>query len=321
MTSAIESQRAVFVLGMHRSGTSALARVLNLMGVDLGIDSETGGKDNQRGFWENPELVTINEDILKSINSSWQDLHSLPNQWWLSETMAPFIRRIDQNIDRVFSKSTVWGLKDPRVCRLLPLWLPLLKQKNCQPSFICITRHPLEVMRSLKTRNQFSSWKGYLLWLKYILEAEQGSRGYPRVFVTYEDLLNDYAATIEQISQTASLPLPENRDTLFQQARSFLSSDLRHERADQISLSKVDPLHLLVDQSYQALLNAGVSNEDGLSQKLDQVRQAWNNIEPEILPLIEENEALVVEAKNLERSKRLSKRLSRNIKKLFGSTG
>lgn len=59
MTPSIENQRALFVLGMHRSGTSALARTLNLVGVDLGIDSEAGGKDNQRGFWENPELNII----------------------------------------------------------------------------------------------------------------------------------------------------------------------------------------------------------------------------------------------------------------------
>ena len=82
MTSTIENQRAIFVLGMHRSGTSALARVLNLMGVDLGAGSEAAGKDNQRGFWEHPELNITNENILKSLGSSWQDLHSLPDPWW-----------------------------------------------------------------------------------------------------------------------------------------------------------------------------------------------------------------------------------------------
>ncbi len=321
MTPSIENQRAIFVLGMHRSGTSALARILNLMGVDLGIDSEAGGKDNPRGFWENPDLVTINEDILKSMHSSWQDLRSLPGQWWQSETLAPFMRRIENVIDQVFGQSSVWGLKDPRVCRLLPLWLNLLDKRNCRATFICITRHPMEVMHSLKTRNKFSSWKGYLLWLKYILDAEQGSRGRPRVFVTYEDLLSDNVAAIERISEAASLPLPEDRDTLFQKAGEFLLSDLRHERADRYSLSKADPLHRLIDQAYQALPKAGGPDENGLSGVLDRVRQEWNAIEPEILPLIEENEALVVEAVQQERSKRWSKRLSKNIKKLFGATG
>jgi len=52
---------------------------------------------------------------------------------------------------------------------------------------------------------------------------------------------------------------------------------------------------------------------------LDEVEKKWNEIEREVLPLIEENEALVVEAIQNERSKRLSKRLARNIKKIFGS--
>lgn len=321
MTSTLKNQRAIFVLGMHRSGTSALARVLNLMGVDLGTGSEAAGRDNQRGFWEHPELVTINEDFLKSIHSSWQDMHSLPDQWWQANTLSPFVRRIESVLDQQFSQSPVWGLKDPRLCRVLPLWLPVLKQRNCQPSFVCITRHPAEVMRSLKTRNKFSSWKGYLLWLKYVLEAEKGSRGYPRVFVTYEDLLSDPVATIEQISQTISLPLPEDRDTLFKEVRDFLNTDLRHERSENSALSKADPLHKLIDQAYQALLKANGQNENEFSGWLDEVEKKWNAIEQEVLPLIEENEALVVEAIQNERSKRLSKRLSRNIKKIFGGSG
>ena len=316
-----KNQRAIFVLGMHRSGTSALARVLNLMGVDLGIGSEAAGKDNQRGFWEHPELNITNENILQSINSSWQDIYPLPDQWWKTNTPSPFIRKIEGILDQQFPQSPVWGLKDPRLCRLLPLWLPILKERNCQPSFVCITRHPMEVMRSLKTRNKFSSWKGYLLWLKYILEAERGSRGYPRVFVTYEDLLNDPVSTIKQISQTISLPLPEDQDALFKEVTDFISPDLRHERSENNALSKADPLHKLIDQAYQALLKATGQNENGLSGHLDEVEKIWNEIEREILPLIEENEALMVEAVQHEQSKRFSKRLSRNIKKIFGGGG
>jgi hypothetical protein len=320
MTSATKNQRAIFVLGMHRSGTSALARVLNLMGVDLGNGSEAAGKDNQRGFWEHPELNVINDNILQSLNSSWQDLHSLPDQWLEADSLGPYVRKIEGVLDQQFPQSSVWGLKDPRVCRLLPLWLPILKQRNCQPSFVCITRHPMEVMRSLKTRNKFSSWKGYLLWLKYTLEAEHASRGYPRVFVTYEDLLNDPVSTIERISQTIALPLPEDQEGLFKEAKNFLSSDLRNEHAESHAFSKVDPLHKLIGRAYQALLNTTGQGESGLSGKLDQIKKDWNQIERGILPLIEENEALIVEAINHERSKRLSKRLSRNIKNLFGRT-
>lgn len=321
MTSTIENQRAIFVLGMHRSGTSALARVLNLMGVDLGTGSEAAGKDNQRGFWEHPELNVANENILRFLGSSWQDLRSLPDQWWQAKTLAPFVSKIESILDQQFPQSPVWGLKDPRICRLLPLWLPILKQRNCQPSFVCITRHPMEVMRSLKTRNKFSSWKGYLLWLKYNLEGEMESRGYPRVFVTYEDLLSNPAATIERISQTISLPLPDDRDALFKEANEFLSGDLRHERANSNTLSKADALHQLVDRTYQALLNTTHESENGLSDRLDQIQKEWKEIESETLPLIEENEALVVESINQERAKRFPNRLIKSIKEIFGGGG
>ena len=168
--------------------------------------------------------------------------------------------------------------------------------------------------------SQASSSIDNFLWLKYLLDAERDSRGYPRIFITYENLLSDNVVAIEHISEAASLPLPEDRDALFQKASEFLSSDLRHERADQYALSKADPLHRLMDQAYQALLKAGGPDENGLSGVLDRVRQEWNDIEPEILPLIEENEALVVEAIQNERSKLLSKRLSRFFKKLSGNS-
>lgn len=165
--------------------------------------------------------------------------------------------------------------------------------------------------------SQASSSIDNFLWLKYLLDAERDARGYPRIFIAYENLLSDPVGTIEQISHAASLPLPEDRDALFQKASEFLSSDLRHERADQYALSKADPRHRLIDQAYQALLKATRQNENGLSGVLDRVRQEWNDIEPEILPLIEENEALVVEAIQHERSKRLTQRLSRILKKVF----
>ena len=96
---------------------------------------------------------------------------------------------------------------------------------------------------------------------------------------------------------------------------------MRHERAESNALSKADPLHKLIDQAYQALIRVTGQNENGLSGSLDEVEKKWNEIEREVLPLIEENEALVVEAIQNERSKRLSKRLARNIKKIFGSGG
>ena len=75
----------IFVLGMHRSGTSAVTRVLNLLGAELGEPLMPSSKDNPAGFWEHMEAVDIHETLLAELGMSWDDVRELPKAWMDSE--------------------------------------------------------------------------------------------------------------------------------------------------------------------------------------------------------------------------------------------
>ncbi len=123
MPSDSEKRDALLILGMHRSGTSALARVVNLLGFDAGnkLMGPVEG-DTPRGFWENVEIVDLHDRLLATLASSWSDTNPLPRDRWSSPDIYPFRRELEEILDRNFSEQAYWMVKDPRLCRLLPFW-------------------------------------------------------------------------------------------------------------------------------------------------------------------------------------------------------
>lgn len=82
-------------------------------------------------------------------------------------------KEIQEILERDFFDSPFWGLKDPRMCRLIPLWLHILKDFGCEPHFVHVPRNPFEVSGSLAGRNSFPAAKSQLSWLCYLQEAER----------------------------------------------------------------------------------------------------------------------------------------------------
>ena len=72
------NSRALLILGMHRSGTSAVTGALALRGVYLGQDLMPPGPDNPRGFWEHAGVVAIHERLLEALDRRWDDLRAMP---------------------------------------------------------------------------------------------------------------------------------------------------------------------------------------------------------------------------------------------------
>ena len=54
-----ETRKVILVLGMHRSGTSAVTRCLNLLGAEIGSKLLPPAEDNRSGFWEHADVVSI----------------------------------------------------------------------------------------------------------------------------------------------------------------------------------------------------------------------------------------------------------------------
>lgn len=192
-TPMLLKNRAIMVLGMHRSGTSAFSGVLSLMGVDLGSRLLPATPANASGYWEHEEVVAVHDSLLMALGSKWDDPRGLPAGWQTSDAAAGHRTKLRQIIERDFGASPLWALKDPRLCKLLPLWIPLLDEIGCEPVWVLLARHPSESIRSLETREGFLREKSELLWLRHTLDAERETRDRNRVVITFDQLLGDWA--------------------------------------------------------------------------------------------------------------------------------
>jgi GT2 family glycosyltransferase len=224
----IAKKRAIVVLGMHRSGTSALTRVLNLCGAALPKQLMPPAPDNETGFWEPAEIIATHEELLVSAGSLWDDVLEFPQSWFTSDIAETFKYRIINILRENFSEAPLFVIKDPRMCRLVPLWLSVFKDFGAEPLFIFVVRNPLEVAASLEVRNGFLPAKSIMLWLRHLLAAEKDTRGMKRAFIGYEDLLTDWRGIVQRLSVELGIHWPHRSRPVDTEIDAFLSSQLRH---------------------------------------------------------------------------------------------
>ncbi|MES9903748.1 MAG: hypothetical protein ABW168_13870 [Sedimenticola sp.] len=192
-------------------------------------------------------MSDINESILRKLGYSWLDERSLPEQWWNDPELRSFRAELIQVLKDDLAGSELWAIKDPRMCRLLPFWLEILTEIECQPCFLIITRDPSEVALSLSRRDNIRPWKSALLWLRYLLDAECYSRGYPRVFLTYEDLLINWRGKFESVAQEFSIEWPITPAEICTELTRFLDTNLRHHQARDNALRQDSDIDLATD--------------------------------------------------------------------------
>ena len=137
--------KMLLILGMHRSGTSLLAGSCRLLGADLGGRMMEASQDNVMGFWEHGEIVRIHDSILERLGFAWDDVRALPDKWWTYQGIQALRAELKAVLQRDFANASLGCVKDPRLCRLLPLWQELLK--NWVGS-LCICSPPASPARS-----------------------------------------------------------------------------------------------------------------------------------------------------------------------------
>lgn len=240
-------RRCVIVLGMHRSGTSALTGVLSLLGAYPGSTLMPSQADvNPKGFWEHTRIVEIHDRLLDTFGSAWDDSGQLPDRWWQTSSASDARSALRTLLRGEFDQSALWLVKDPRLCRLLPLWFDLFGELSVHPYFVICVRHPAEVARSLKRRDNISEPESCLLWLTNILEAEQTTRNYPRFFVTYDRFLTEWPRVAAEIEQAFCIRWPVSIDQAAPLVQTFLDPALRHYSGD-IDLPSHPACHLAED--------------------------------------------------------------------------
>lgn len=190
----------LLVLGMHRSGTSAVSRICNLLGMDLGGEVLTPQAGvNEAGFWEHQRVVALNESMLDALHKRWFDIGAFDWEAVDSGQRASLQARAETLLRSEFRGKGAVLIKDPRMCRLLSMWLPAATAVGLDCRIVLVLRHPLAVARSLAQRDGFDLDTGYCLWLRHVLEAELATRRLPRVFIDYDTLVSDPRAGARRI--------------------------------------------------------------------------------------------------------------------------
>ncbi|MEM7349912.1 MAG: hypothetical protein AAF657_03845 [Acidobacteriota bacterium] len=273
------ARRALIVLGMHRSGTSSLTRVLSLAGATLPAhilpagDGLPNDGNTQAGFWESKPLMLLHEEILASADSAWDDLADIHPSWFDSKVARAFKHRLIETLEMEFDVAPCFVAKDPRISRLAPLWQAALEAMDVEANWLIAVRNPFEVAASLTARDRFSQPKGLLLWLSYFLAAEKHTRGQQRLFVQYDQVLDDWRGVLDRIEEHFDLPFPRLSRRAAAETDDFLDRSLRHHTLPLTGrTSRQDLIGLARWTSRWA--NRAAKGEPGTVAPLDEIHQA-----------------------------------------------
>jgi hypothetical protein len=269
--------QALLVLGMHRSGTSALTRVLGLLGADLPKNLMPPDHLNEAGYWESMDLYAAHDDLLATAGSCWDDWRKFNPDWNQSGIAKVYKERLIRVLQNDFDGSPLFVIKDPRICRFVPLWLDVLDRFGAQVRIIIIVRNPLEVAASLKHRNNLPHAKSCLIWLRHVLDAEKATRQLPRAIVTYHDLLDDWRTLVGTVAAKTRIHWPRRSDHSELEIDQFVANTLRHHAADFAQVAERGDVADWVKETYRLLLDmAGNRESNGQFKRLDRIHSEFD---------------------------------------------
>lgn len=233
MTSAAHTGRTcILVAGMHRSGTSALTRMLSLLGGTLPDNlMPPSAEYNPAGFWESRDVVALDDAVLRAVGSRWNDVLPFHLDALPAADAAAFHHAVGQLCDTQFRDARLFIVKDPRLARLLGLWVAALRALDIAPRVVLPYRHPLEVAASLARRDGLSSATSVQLWLRHMFDVLALDATVPRVLVGYEELLSDWNVCAARIAQELGLSWPRCALEAQPDIDAFLQPGLRHHNA------------------------------------------------------------------------------------------
>jgi hypothetical protein len=264
---------AYLVLGMHRSGTSAVTQLLALAGAELPSNVMPGDEFNAKGYFEPWKIAQFNNERLRAAGGAWDDVFGFPfrplpdDSAWIARAVALFGEEYGQARHPL--------LKDPRVTILTPLWRQVLQALDVAARCVIPVRHPLAVAGSLARRDGFAVEKSVLLWTSYMLAAEAYTRDLPRAFVSYDGLLQDWRRETDAIEAAHGAALPRLNAKAAKAIGGFLSADLRHNAgAGELAATPlVGPLAAKVLDWFETAARGGSTDPAALDDAAREVRR------------------------------------------------
>jgi hypothetical protein len=190
-----------------------------------------GGAGNPKGQWESQAVADLNDEMLLLNGSAWHDrfLARTSPCGWLDGQGVSFADRAAALALADLPDAPLLVLKEPRLCVLFDVWRPALEKLGRRLAVVVPYRAPLDCARSLAARDGFTIGHGLMLWLKHVVLAERDSRGLPRVFLRYDDLLDQKFDAIESLCHQLGLPL-DISDERREAVNAYVDGNERHWR-------------------------------------------------------------------------------------------
>jgi hypothetical protein len=246
-------QRAVFVVGAGRSGTSAITRGVQALGVDLGDRLKQATAKNPTGFFEDAELVALSKRVRGVLDVRPESVRLLADRDFADADLAPLRREALSIIEARFAGSPVWGFKYSHTLRLLPFWEGVFEDAGFVPSFVVAARSPLSVARSRAKLDPVRGIqeKSDLEWLVAVVPYFRRMATHPFVVVDYDLLMGDPETQLERLALRLSLPLDDAAAAGIRAYREeFLSGDRRHTQFSEEDLYREERLNPLTRDAY-----------------------------------------------------------------------
>lgn len=280
------TRQAVLILGMHRSGTSALAGISCLLGAGAPAGMMEAAFDNPTGFWESLPITALNEAIFRSAGCGWYNSLTFNSTAIDAGSRDDLAAHCASVLTAEYGNAPSFVMKDPRFSVLLDLWLPVFAAMNVRVAPVLALRHPTEVTSSLRRRDNMPIEVAAPMWLHYSLQAERLTRGRPRALLSYDRLLRDWRGALARIAAETGLMWPVPLDSASVSIDDFLRPQMRHHHAapSRIGVWK-PPVADWIAETYSALRAIEEGGRDAPLRRLDRVHAefaSWRARAPRI---------------------------------------
>lgn len=264
---------AIVVIGA-RSGSSAMGGVLGLLGCKLPARLLAANWANVMGYFEPEDILVVHDEILASVGSCWSDPKAFPDSWFNSAPAKTYREKLKVAFADNYGTAHLMMLKEPRLCRILPLWKRVFADLHIRPVYCFIDRDPMEVAASLHDRDGSTIEQGLQYYIRNHLDAERDTRGSPRVFVSYDMLLKDWREVIGRIEKQLAVRF-HITDEACKGVDNFLNNGLRNQK--NTVAPREDALTQLAFEVHRAFSHlAELKPEKPIARTLDDARTRFD---------------------------------------------
>jgi len=271
-TRMLMQKHIVVVLGMHRSGTSVITRALKALNIDLGDRLIPSHNDNKKGYWEDIDINNLNVKILSHLGYNWQTLVPVLPEEVIELTKTKFKDRAIQILNGKLLNTYIFGLKDPRINRLLPFWKDVFDSMRVKVSYIIACRNPMSVARSLKKRDGFEFEKSYFLWTEHTILSLYYTQHDNRIIVDYDNIIENPEIEITRLSKFLNINFSTKSASFQEYKKEFLETSLRHTSysiPDLFTKEKIPPNTITLFRILKSLTKQDfTTNDPDLHEKI-----------------------------------------------------